>query len=260
MIDKKYLELIQGEIDNANSPEQSAKLKDYLATHTEAQRLYDELEGMAAMLQEVKPVEPPPHLQQLIMNLLPPQRSAVGERRNIVAAIKDWLPHPFRPAYFFAFAGGAAATVLLFALFSPLVFKNDVAVWSKLYGTIGTPRSEQGAPGAERWEINQAEVTGALSLQFVDASLVVAVALDSPQSLDIIVSFDEHLLGFKSFVRLEETLPAEIALDRGSIRLTHRGRQSYTLVFARHTAAVPAISFKILAGGRLLYENILGKK
>ncbi len=257
MIEDKYLELIHGEIDRANSAEESAKLRAFLAAHAEARQFYEELTGMTAMLQEVKPVEPPPHLPQVIMNLLPMRPSSAREKRNFITAARTWLAATFRPGYAFAFAGGAVAGVILLVLFSQPVLKDEVTDWSKLYGTMGAPQTGENASGEKRLEISQPEVTGTISLKPAGESMIIEIVLDSPQSLELVISFDEKALGFKSLIEFEKVAPIEMVLNVGSIRFTHSSRQSYALVFARRAATTPAIDFKVLQNSALLYQNTL---
>jgi len=258
MLDDKYLELMHGELDGANSPKASAKLGAYLAANPEARQFYQELVSMSAMLQEVKPVAPPPHLQHAVMNALPPRRSSAQTKPNLLLEAGKWLAAKFEFKYAFAFAGGLTAGVLVFALFLPAKLQEEATDWSKLYGTIGAPHAAENMPGEKRWEIRQSEVAGTISLKNAGKTLAIEIALDSPQLIALVISFDGKASRFKSFMCFDEAVQAEMVMDRGAIRFAHTGRQNYAAAFELRAASVPVMNLQILRAGEVVYgEKIL---
>jgi hypothetical protein len=257
MIDNKYLSLMHGEIDGANSPKESMKLQNYLAAHAEAQRFYDELVAMAALLQEVKSVEPPPHLEHTIMNALPPRRYPPPEKHGFVPEAGQWLAANFELKYAFTFAGGVAVAVLLFALFLHPSLKDDDTDWSKLHGMIGAPHSAENLLDVRRLEIQLPEVTGTITLKNAGNIIVVESKLDSPQPLDLVIAFDEQALGFKGFSLRDESARTEVTLNTTMIRLTRVEHKAYTFIFEKRTDATAKMNIQILCSNNLLYENEL---
>src|SRR5512145_1286032 len=125
MNDEKLLALMHGELDGVNSPRERARLKSYLAANPEAQKLYNELAAMSALLQKVKPVEPPPHLQNAIMNTLPRRRPAKA-RPALLTQVRNWFATGFEFKYALVFACGAIAGVALLTLFSHPSLQTDL--------------------------------------------------------------------------------------------------------------------------------------
>jgi hypothetical protein len=255
MIDEKYLALIHGELDGANSPKQSAKLKAYLAANVEAQKFYDELAVMFATLQEVKPIEPPAHLQYAIMNALPPRRDPARAGRNFLSAAAAWLTARLELKHAFSFASGLAVGVALFALFFHEKAKNEATDWSKLYGTIGAPPAASQLKSADSLEIRQPGVSGVINLKHAGETLVAEIALATPQPLDFFISYDANALGFKSFAVLEETEAVEADLRAGRIKLSHAGEKHYAFIFSRHGNMLPSINFQVMRAGTVLFED-----
>ena len=68
MIDTKYIEHINKEIDGLNTPEESIALREYLSDNPEAQKLFDELMEISRMLESVPPIEPSQNLKKYILN------------------------------------------------------------------------------------------------------------------------------------------------------------------------------------------------
>ncbi|MGH7495091.1 MAG: anti-sigma factor family protein [bacterium] len=256
MTDVKLLELIHGEMDGVNSARQSAKLKSFLAGNPKAQRLYEELTAMSAMLQEVKPVEPPSYLQHIIMNTLPPSPSAAKRLPDAFSQLWAWLTAKVEFKYAMIFVGGVLTGVVLLALFELPSLKQDSLDWSKLYGTIGAPLAEEPMPEQGRFEIKGSEVAGTISLRQAGTMLAAEIALDSPHSIDVVITFAEQNLGFKGLVQ-DEAAQFGIAVGAGMIKLTHVGRKGYVIVFERSDASAPAINFQILRFGEILYSQKL---
>jgi anti-sigma factor RsiW len=115
MIDDKYTELIHREIDGANSPQESAQLKAYLAAHPEAQRFHDELASMSNLLREVQPVEPPAPLQDIVMYRLP-NRYAAQPKTSLLATLREWFEVKINFKYAYVFAGGLTMGIVMYAL------------------------------------------------------------------------------------------------------------------------------------------------
>ena len=255
MLDEKYLALIQGELDGANSPKQSAKLKAYLAANAEAQKLHEELAAMFAILQEVKPVEPPAHLQHAIMNSLPPRREPARGSRNFLSQAAAWLTSRLELKHAFSFAGGLAVGVALFALFFQGKEQNELTDWSKLYGMMGAPQAAPQPQSANSLEIRHSEASGVINLKHADETLVAEITLTAQQPLDLFISYDANALEFKSFALLEASEPIAVDLHTGRIKLSHAGEKHYALIFASRGAALPTVSFQLMRAGKVLFED-----
>src|SRR5690349_23709322 len=79
MLTREQMELIQQEIDGANSPMASAALRSLLDQNPEARALAAELRRVAALFAQVSERVPSPHLKHAILDGLPqPARASPG--------------------------------------------------------------------------------------------------------------------------------------------------------------------------------------
>src|ERR1700758_5220960 len=79
MLSRDQVELIQQEIDGANTPEGSAALRSLLEQDPEARAMAAELRRVAALFAQVAQREPPARLKRAILDALPhPARASPG--------------------------------------------------------------------------------------------------------------------------------------------------------------------------------------
>src|SRR6267378_252022 len=79
MLSRDQVELIQQEIDGANTPEGSAAVRSLMEQDPEARAMADELRRVAGLFGQVAEREPPARLKRAILNALPqPARASPG--------------------------------------------------------------------------------------------------------------------------------------------------------------------------------------
>ncbi|GEM_PF-4014636 len=255
MIADKFIELIHHEIDGANSPDASAKLRAFLASNPEARTLYEELASVSSLLQEVKPIEPPAYLPHVIMNRLPRNRYASRSATNWAAGFREWLATKFSPKYAFAFAGGAMMGIVMYVLFMQTTLQSPVEDWSKLSGAMIQHETIENLKTVQTLEIVGQNVTGKIDLKIAGNLVAAEFALDSTQPIEVTISFDEKHLVLKSLTMLDESAASEAILISGAAQLTHAGRRRYAIVLTKKEPAAARLEFKIAGAGEVLYEK-----
>ena len=68
MIDQKYIELINHEIDGVITPKQKSMLDNYLKKNPQAEKLYQELIATSKIIDQIPAIEPSENLKKRIMN------------------------------------------------------------------------------------------------------------------------------------------------------------------------------------------------
>src|SRR5438093_8195158 len=90
MLSRKQVELIQQEIDGANTAEESAALRLLMGQDPEARAMAAELRSVAGLLGQVTEREAPARLKRAILDALPqPARASPG-------ALRRWAAHGLR--------------------------------------------------------------------------------------------------------------------------------------------------------------------
>jgi len=119
MISQKYIDLMNQEFDEANSPEQSRELEEYLTGHEEARTYYRELALALNVFEKVAMLDPPADLVDGILTRLdednPSEEHSTGDRGGLLAACRDLFRLRLQPAYAYTFIGGLVLGLVLFA-------------------------------------------------------------------------------------------------------------------------------------------------
>jgi hypothetical protein len=220
MIEEKYIELIQADVDGELPAERRAELSRFLLANPEARALRAELVAVAGALGGLAPVEPPADLRERILAALPPP-----SRKTSGAGSTGFSSH-FRWA-----AAIAVATLLGAVVFRIASDDRSATDLSKLSGTMASP------PAAAPTRIDQV----AVSLQQVRGTVSL---LGSPQAR--IVEFDLAVDG-----------PVEVVVEHDGerTRVTDLGRP---LVIQGPALAGEQLTVEVLIPGAQAHRFELG--
>jgi len=255
MIEKKYFELINKEIDGTNSKAEIAKLKAYLSRNPEGRQLYEDLLKTANALRCVEEVEPPKHLKKHILNSLEfPQRSP-KRKWSILHQVIEKFRRRSTPRYAVVFVSGICVGILLFVLFSQPRGLGDQET-AQVSGTLALVPELLYFQALDSVAINLDEVTGTLRTFFSNDIVLAELRLQSNVSVRTEISFHSTDLTFSGFKKLAG---GEESLDVGQnrIALTHLGTGRYFLSFMGQGTAEGPLEARIYTGNRLLYQKTL---
>jgi hypothetical protein len=220
MIEAKYIELIQADVDGELPDGRRAELSRFLLAHPEARALRAELAALAEALGSLALAEPPADLRDRILAALPPpSRTAQGSGSAGFSIRLRW-------------AAAIAATALLGAVVFRIASDDRSAVdVSNLYGTMASPGTA--APvQIDKVAVSTEQVHGTVSL------------LGSPQAR--IVEFDLAVNG-----------PIEVVVDHDGerTRVTDLGQP---LVIAGPAVAGAQVTVEVLVPGAPVHRFELG--
>jgi hypothetical protein len=259
MVDEKYIALINQELDDANSPRETAILKDYLAANSEAQQLLDELAATANMLREVKAVEPPPDLKNGVLRAIQPQRRAARAKKPVMGGIKSLVEiffgsPSYQLKYAYVFAIGLIAGLGIFALSSHT--SQPTIDNSNLSGTLAwreTGGFETADSIAVDLEVGRATVWVKSSPQQVIAE----VSLNTIREVKAQIEFEEKDLGLSSVSQLNGAAIHAMSGNERSLKLISEGENRYLIGFTGKMQVASPLRFKLFASEVLVYETTL---
>lgn len=255
MISDKFIELIHREIDGLNSPAESAQLRDALAANPEVRQFYDEMQATASLLQEVKPVEPPAHLPHVIMNQLPAHRYGAASQASWWAGLREWLEVKFNFNYVYAFAGGLAIGVALFALVSQTTLPSLDS--DQLGGTMIQRDGNEALKIIKTLEINRGGVIGKIEVKQSAGAVRAELQLDSTQPLELTIAFDDQQLGFTNLTMLDDSVLGEAILIANAVQLTDAGQKHYAVDFKKKDRGASKLEIKMVGAGAVQEEWVI---
>jgi len=248
MIGKKYIELINKEIDGIISPEEQEQLQAYLQENPEAQKLYRELIRTAGMLNQIEEIEPSIHLKKRIMNAVgfhkhtPPQH-------KVIPGIK-WFT---KPGYILAFVSGVFIGLLVYALLPDTITQKSATDNTGMSGAIGIHgKNEIGE--SKKVSVMLPEIKGTLSLKQFDENLVeLETNLASPYECEIVLQFDPAQIRF-------DVVPLQgrfAVLESGEhyVKIKSSGKIQYNIFFTRISSNSAPLGVKLFVSGTERYSH-----
>ena len=248
MIDKRQLELVQGEIDGENSAAESVALRQELASNPECKAVYEDLKRVTEFLQQARPVEPPAGLREKILRSVEPAPARPGRRAGAQdgAGWLAWLT----PRTAAAFAMGL---LVAFGAVSLQKFSGSGALDAdQLVGTMTRPSVSRSAP-ADRIRIELDGLSGSVGVEPQGQYLVVEFDLEAARAAEMVAVFDGAGASFSGLVQ-RRGKPGAIAAAGREISVTGDGEQQYALFLNNRDDSPVSLELKFYLDGRLVHE------
>jgi hypothetical protein len=252
MIEKRYIELINGEIDGVNTPEESSELRRYFGSHPEAQQYYDELKEIGRAFAEMQDLDPPRELRGSILASVA-KRSRSPRKESFAARILERLMPQARPRYAFAFATGVLVGFCVFAISSIVVLRGAENRVDRLYGTMTTGQGTIEILGSECIPFDLPELYGGACIEHSTAAVQANLDLVTEEEIRVVFEYDD-LLRFEGLRALDES-DHTMHVEGNRAELTHLGECDYVLVFSDASSSGSPIHLSITAQDNVIFEK-----
>jgi hypothetical protein len=251
VIAKRYIRLMNAEIDGANSPEESRELREYLDANEEAREHFEELKAVGVAMAEAGQVSPPEGLRAAIMRIVR-QRERARARGGFVEWVRQGLSPAPRMRLAYSFAGGVAVGLVLFAILSMTLPQLAMVPGDgrELMGTMGGERCFVAADAVD-FEVPGA--AGSASVRYCAETVTLQLSLESESEVVVILSYDEEV-DFDG-LRAYQAGDHAIAVTGNRAELTHAGMRDYDLYFTDCTESHLPLRMRVESGGRSLFES-----
>jgi hypothetical protein len=257
MIEPKFVEWMNMELDGVLPPRRSKELHEYLSSHPDAAKYFDGLRATVAAVDSVEPAEPPPGLERRITDAVPWDRHPVADRGGgPVAALGKWFTGP-RWRYAAVFGFGIVFGLLVY---SAINYDNarrgaglDITDFS---GTMRHITTADGFRQTQEFGVDLDEVHGSVSLHQSNEVLLTEVALDTPGRIEWVVEYDADDVSFDGY-RCFDGDTGDVIAARTEMRVVQSGDTRYLLFFTQKDHPVTPIVVKIYSADQLLLEKSL---
>jgi hypothetical protein len=191
MINEKYLELIQADVDGELPERGRAELSRFMLANPDAHAVRDELKRLCSTLDQVRPAEPPPELLASVLAAVRLPAPAVSSRSQ-----RSRLPQSGVLRYAAAFAGGLIVSAIAFQVASDQNAGLDV---SDVAGTMVSqdPVSRSGPVDSMHLSLDQ--ISGTVSLFRSSSMRVVEFDLAARETVEVAVVHDGQEARFSGF-------------------------------------------------------------
>lgn len=246
---EKYLELMHAALDGEATDKELATLREYLASHPEAQSDHAELAKLTEILNQVEELETPVGLHGSILAALPPRRlvAEIGQRNS-----RSRFRIPLI-RYGYALAAGlllgAALTGVAFKSLSP-VEKSDI------YGTLAGRENAPRYAAVEQLKLDSPELAGSVQLLRSGSNAMIIFDLHGPQEVGVQLGFDGGQAGLMSF----DQQPGDIRsleANKGTISFQSEGKQRSTVLLTNEKAGQLTLDLRFFVAGKLIRHDVL---
>lgn len=248
MIEDKYIELIQKEIDKNNSQEESIILKNYLAQNPEAQTIYDSYIRLSETLIQAGEIEPPHSLKNNIMSSITVNKYFRREKTTFFQTIINAFKIKINIRYAYSFATGIIAGILILTLFNNNLDGISSLENDALSGAIIYSDTVEKLKTVDKKDFAFPNVKGSIEIKSRGNIVHTIVDINSTVETELFIRFPENNLVFNGF-RQHSPLSRSFHADRDFVKIIHREDNKYFLTFRSNTAKMSNIDFEIHSVG-----------
>jgi len=253
MVDEKYVELMQKEIDGDISYFEKARLANYLKGNEEARDLRKSLREIHQCLIEEPLIESPKSLRENVMRQVMPRPRPTINPLGSRQGVWESLVARFKLQPAIPFAVGVAMGVLALV---PVISQNQEGARVDTTRLIGTLlNSDLDTKVIDHKQISFGLVKGGVEVRTFEGWVLVDVALMSPDQVSLVLNYDTDDIAFYGLTNIDRGATFVETSDR-ELRLTHTGIRHYYLAFTDNPDRVSEIAIRVEAGGEAYEESI----
>lgn len=251
MIEPKYIELINKEVDGLNSSRDSVILAEYLKKSSEAQNLYENLVKLSETLDQTEKIDPSPNLKKTILNSINMGKYSSDQNKSWSKSI---LSHSnVRIKYAFMFAAGMILGIIGYSIISDTLPKIDT---SNLNGTFMIDNNSETLKTIDRFEFDSSGINCLFNIKSGEKQFLAEVDLKSDRLIRIKMEYDRENIIFQNIQKTNDNY-IDMVVKSNYFELNHEGNGNY-LIFLRRSLPVSAsIDLKIFSNDTLLFERNL---
>lgn len=251
MIDPKYIELMNLEVDGKASEGQRADLRRYLASNPAASSHFEDLARVVRRLDAQPMAEPPAELHPRVMSALehavriPARRGFAGWFAGVSASS--------RRRTLSTFGLGIATGVFLLAA----VQFGGSGSWDAIRGVDPSFLSGTMAPPATdpvaRIDLDAAAdgLGGVIEMSTVQGVTVIEARLESADPVTWTLDFEPGL----AVSRIEAPAGSAFGASSGEIHARHAGSGNYRIVLSGRADPVESVVLKVVRDGQVVVER-----
>ena len=243
MIDKKYIELMNKEIDNVISEDERISLHSYLSGNKAAKEYYNELRLTNDYLDSLPDPEPSENLKKYIVNSIDFSRYSASDDK------KSFWSFLYRPKFKYAyiFAAGIIAGIIIISIFSNSFNYKDTS------GTIGVENIKPEM--IKEIPLKFSDISGKIELLKTGNNFSVNADFNSTQKFDFVIKYGSDV-EFQS-VNPKSNSNIEFSNGENSIKTSSEGIQQYNFLFSKSGNKVSSIHIQLIKSDNIVYQGEL---
>lgn len=250
MIDERYIELINKELDGCNTEAESQELEQFLSGSIEALQYYDELLREAMALKRIEEVEPPPFLKTHILNSVKALPAPAPSGFGWINTVMDLFRQRPIAKYTVVFASGLCVGILLL-VFGEASRKEEIPDPSKLSGSMVLSREISRMQKIDSVAVDGSGFRGSFKTLRGDRTITVECVVAANEDLRVELSADLDELKFVGVNRLAGT-DNDVMATGGRVIFTGTKSEHGLITFSEVASPQQPIEVRIFKAGAII--------
>jgi hypothetical protein len=250
MIDERYVELINKELDGLNTVFESKELEQFMSENDEALKYYDELLRAASALKRVELVEPPSFLKTHILNSVESLPVPVRPGFRWMNTVLELFRRRPSVRYGVVFVSGLCVGILLLVIANP--WREDGMPHASMVSGSMVPR-----PDISRLQLIDSVALDGSGFRSLfktlrgDGNITVECAVAAGENLQLELSADPDELKFVGVNRLGGT-DNDVTVTAGKVIFTETRSEHDLITFTNAGSPRLPIEVRLYKGGTVI--------
>ena len=247
MIDERYIELINKELDGVNTESESNELEQFLSENAEALQYYDELLRAASALKRIEHVEPPSFLKTHILNSVEALPAPVRTGFTWVNKVLDVFRQRPKARYAVVFASGLCVGIMILII-ADQWRHDEIPDPAKISGSMGLPAEIARLHKIDSVILDGAGFRGVFKTLRGDGNITVECAVAANDNLRVELSADPKELKFVAVNRLGGT-DNDVMATGGRVIFTGTKSEHGLITYTEVASPRQPIEVRVYKGG-----------
>ena len=266
MTGDRGFELLSAAADGDLSDQERAELEQWLQSSPAARRLQAELAGIEGMLSGCEPIEPPPGLQQAVLERisLPEPEAGRTVAESVSESVSESLAEWFGPlrlgrvlSYGFSAAFGALLVIAIYESQPNFGRATDI---DDLVGTMAPDARTGSRKILDSFSFAEAGVASTVRLERRDDALVVDVRIETVKPVEIEVDFSDAIMEFEALAQTLNRLDS-IQFANRVLRVRGQGDRRFAVLLRSQVGAAAnheaTIRLQYSSEGTIVRQGVL---
>jgi hypothetical protein len=252
MTKKKYIELINKEVDGLISKIEKHQLHEYLEKDLQAKNLYQETTKTSEMLKQVTEVEPSPNLKKRILNSIELKSYAPEyTKKSVRSSISEWFTN-LNPRSVYAFTAGVIIGLIIYSVFLTNMAQEQSMNNSNFYGTIGIPENAN-VGKLDQVPVEFPGLTGTINFYKFENILWFESNISNSDQFEMTFIFDQTKILFDSFKPLKQS-NVLIQNKASTLNIVINGDCHFLVLFTQKSTENILINLKLGQAAEVLFN------
>ncbi len=244
MTEKKYIELINKEVDGLISEKEKHQLHEYLEKDLQAKNLYQETTNTSELLKQVIEVEPSPNLKKRILNSIELKSYAPEyTKKSVRSSISEWFTN-LNPRSVYAFAAGVIIGLIIYSVFLTNMVQEQSMNNSNFYGTIGIPENAN-IRQQDQISLNFPDVKGTVGFYKFDNIVWFEIDIINSDRCMMAFKFEPTKIIFDSFKPLNHSNNS-VRNEKNKVTIAVNENSHFLLMFKQNSTENTRIDLEIV--------------